>query len=131
VPDPHDPPAGRFLGVRLTPEEERRLEEYRLDRGLPNRSEAVRGLLRDASAPRADLVELPATQRRELDALVEDGYFSSVRAAVEAALELGLRELVVTHREGLAELRRHARELRERGDRRRRVDREGRELLRR
>ncbi len=71
------------------------------------------------------------TRRRELEVLVEDGYFTSVASAVEHALEVELLELVANHRDGLEELRRRARELRERGDGRRRADREGRELLRR
>lgn len=131
MPDSHDSPASRFLGVRLSPEEESRLEQLRADRNFANRSEVVRGLLRESIAERPGVVELPATRRRELEELVEDGYFTTVTAAVEYALEVGLRELVADHRDGLTELRRHARELRERGDRRRRADREGRELLRR
>ena len=131
MPEPHDAPAGRFLGVRLTPEEEARLESYRANRKLANRSEAVRALLLESAAPRPSLVELPVTRRRELEQLVEDGYFSTVEAAIEHALEAGLRELVADHGEGFSTLRRHAREERERGDRRRRADREGRELLRR
>jgi hypothetical protein len=117
--------------VRLSPEEEARLERVRADRGLRTRSEAVRALLEDAVASRARTAELPATRLRELEELVEDGYFSTVEGAVEHALEVGLRELVANHRDGLSELRRHAREMRERGDRRRRAVREGRELLRR
>jgi Arc/MetJ-type ribon-helix-helix transcriptional regulator len=131
VPEPHDPPAGRFLGVRLTSEEEARLESFRAERGLDNRSEAVRALLRDAAPSRARIAELPATRLRELEELVEDGYFSTVEAAVEYALEAGLRELVANHRDGVPELRKHAREMRERGEKRRRAVREGRELLRR
>jgi len=131
VSEPHEVPASRFLGVRLSPEEEARLERYRTDRKLANRSDAVRALLVDASAPRPSAVELPATRRRELEELVEDGYFTSVEAALEHALEVGLRELVANHGTGFSELRRHARELNERSDRRRRADREGRELLRR
>jgi Arc/MetJ-type ribon-helix-helix transcriptional regulator len=131
VPGARDPAARRFLGVRLTPEEEARLERYRADRGLANRSDAVRSLLRDADASRAAAVEIPSTRLRELEVLVEDGYFTSVASAVEHALEVELLELVANHHDGLEELRRRARELRERGDRRRRADREGRELLRR
>jgi Arc/MetJ-type ribon-helix-helix transcriptional regulator len=131
VSDPRDVPASRFLGVRLSPEEEARLERFRAERKLANRSEAVRSLLLDSGEPRPSFVELPATRLRELEQLVEDGYFTDVAGALEHALEVGLRELVANHGEGFTELRRHARELRERGDRRRRADREGRELLRR
>jgi len=131
VSDPRDAPASRFLGVRLSPEEEARLEQYSADRKLANRSEAVRALLVDSGVPRPSFVELPATRLRELEELVEDGYFTDIEGALEHALEVGLRELVANHGEGFSGLRRHARELRERGDRRRRADREGRELLRR
>jgi hypothetical protein len=117
--------------VRLSPEEEVRLERFRAERGLRTRSDAVRALLEEAIASRTRTAELPATRLRELEELVEDGYFSTVGGAVEHALEVGLRELVANHRDGFAELRRHARELRERGDKRRRAAREGRELLRR
>ncbi len=129
MPEPNDTAGGRFLGVRLTSEEAALLERLRSDRNLKSRSAAVRQLLREASAPRGDGPELPVTRRRELEELVEDGYFTSVSAALESALEAGLRDLVANHREGLDELRRRARELRARGDRRRRADREGRGLL--
>ncbi len=129
MPDSAAPSATRFLGVRLTLEEEDRLEKYRNDRQLANRSAAIRALLRDAPGARETLLSLPVTRRRELEELVEDGYFTSVEAALEHALEAGLRELEQTHGEGLERLRRHARELRARGERRRRADREGRGLL--
>ncbi len=129
---PKSSSASRFLGVRLTLEEERRLEEFRTARGLSSRSDAVRALLREAGqAPPSPSVQLPATRERELESLVEDGYFTSVQAAIEHALEAGLAELVRTHGEGLSELRRRAREAREEKRERRRADREGRELLRR
>ncbi len=133
MPNPPNPsPASRFLGVRLTLEEERRLEGFRTARGLESRSEAIRLLLREAgTTPPAPTLEIPVTRQRELESLVEDGYFSSVQAALEHALEAGLAELVRTHAEGLTALRRHARETRSEKDERRRADREGRELLRR
>ena len=121
----------RFLGVRLSPEEEARLAGIQADRKIASRSEAVRALLREAPSQRPEAIELPATRRRELEELVEDGYFTSLASAVEYALEVGLRELVANHTAGWSELHRHAHETRERGDRRRRADREGRELLRR
>ena len=129
--DPHDRPVSRFFGVRLSPEEDARLETYRAERQLPNRSEAVRDLLRAGVGAGTTAVELPVTRLRELEELVEDGYFSTTAAALESALEAGLRELIANHRDGLAELRRHARSLGERRDGRRRADREGRGLLRR
>ena len=131
MPEPHDPPTGRFLGVRLSPEEEALLERFRAERELPTRSDAVRALLREAEASRTRTAEIPATRMRELEELVEDGYFSTIASAVEHALEVGLRELVATHGDGVSELRRRARELRERSERRQRAAREGRGLLRR
>ncbi len=122
---------GRFLGVRLSSEEEAALERFRAEHQLPHRSAAVRALLATEPPSGAGSVELPVTVRRELEELVEDGYFTSVPAAVEHAVQLALRELVATHGEGFRELRRHARELGERRARQRRADREGRGLLRR
>lgn len=129
---PNPSPASRFLGVRLTTEEERRLEQFRAAHQLPNRSEAVRQLLAASSeAPAGTTVELPPTRQRELEGLVEDGFFTSVQAAAEYALEVGLAAIVATHTEGFAALRRHARAVRDEKDQRRRADREGRGLLRR
>jgi Arc/MetJ-type ribon-helix-helix transcriptional regulator len=121
----------RFFGVRLSPEENAHLESYRVEHQLPNRSEALRDLLKAGGAAGTTAVELPVTRLRELEQLVEDGYFTSVAAALESALEVGLRELIASHRDGLAELRRYAREMRVRRDGRTRADREGRGLLRR
>lgn len=124
--------SGRFLGVRLTSEEERRLEEFQTARGLASRSDAVRQLLNEAkgTAPTA-AIELPPTRQRELETLVEEGFFSSFQAALEHALEAGLAETVRTHADGVPALRRHARDVRNEKDERRRADREGRGLLRR
>lgn len=119
----------RFLGVRLTLEEARRLDELRATRGLASRSDAVRALLREGPREATGAVDLPVTRRRELESLVEEGYFTTVQAALEHALEAGLAELVRTHTEGFSALRRHAREARGERDGRRRADREGRGLL--
>lgn len=129
MPDSPSRGTGRFLGVRLTPEEEALLERYRAERGIKNRSEAVRALLRDTGGLGAGRVALPVSRLRELEDLVEDGYFSTLESALEQGLEAGLRELVRTHTEGVPALRRLARESRERSERRRRADREGRGLL--
>lgn len=133
MPSSHPPSSpSRFLGVRLTVDEERRLEEFRSERAIENRSEAVRKLIAEArSTPAPEAFELPPTVLRDLEHLVEEGYFSTVQAALEHALETGLADLVRTHVEGLAALRRHARENRTEKNDRRRADREGRELLRR
>jgi Arc/MetJ-type ribon-helix-helix transcriptional regulator len=124
-----DRPADRFLGVRLTIEEEDLLERFRRAREFPNRSDAVRALVRDAALERPNAVELPASLGAELEELVEEGFASDPRAALEIALSLGLRELERTHGDRWDALRLAARERRERKEGRRRADREGRGLL--
>ncbi len=126
-----DAPATYFLGVRLTAEEESLLEQFRTDRKLANRSEAVRALVRGAVTPRPLESGLPATLRNELEELVEDGYAHDVAGAMVLVLTLGLRELAATHAEHVPTLRDHARSARERKSGRTRADREGRGLLRR
>jgi hypothetical protein len=122
-------PATRFLGVRLTSEEESLLDKFRTTRGLASRSEAARVLVREAAETRPTGVELPATVQQELEELVEDGYARNVEGALTLVLHLGLAELVRTHAERLPSLRESARAARERGSGRRRADREGRGLL--
>ena len=125
-------PATHFLGVRLTAEEESLLERFRTEHDLPNRSAAVRELVRkgaEAAVPSA--IELPATLRAELEELVEDGYARDVDSAAALALTLGIRELALTHAERVSALRGHARSVHERREGRRRAEREGRGLLRR
>ena len=118
--------------MRLTDEEERRLDEFQRTRAIASRSEAVRLLLAEArKEPPPDALELPPTRRRELEVLVEEGFFSTVQAALESALETGFAELLRTHRDGIEALRRNARAAHREKDERRRADREGRELLRR
>ncbi|HTZ61430.1 MAG TPA: hypothetical protein VMC82_02135 [Thermoplasmata archaeon] len=124
-----DPPASRFLGVRLTLEEESLLEQFRLANELPNRSEAVRALVRAASEARPADVSVPATLRNELEELVEDGYARDLDSAVTLVLTLGLGEVGRIHAERLAALRDHARSSAGRRENRRRADREGRGLL--
>ncbi len=122
-------PASRFLGVRLSSEEEALLESYRQSRELANRSEAVRALVRAAGSSGSRAVELPATLGAELEELVEEGFASDPRGALEIVVSLGLKELERTHGERWEALRLAARAQRERRDRRRRADREGRGLL--
>jgi hypothetical protein len=124
-----DAPATRFLGVRLTEEEESLLDRFRTTRGLASRSDAVRTLVREAAEPRPAGLELPSTVRGELEELVEDGYARDQEAALTLVLHLGLGELVRTHTERLPSLRDSARAVRERRSGRRRADREGRGLL--
>jgi len=124
-----DAPATRFLGVRLTLEEEALLEQFRTSNELRTRSEAVRALVRGASEPRPADVAVPATLRNELEEIVEDGYSRDLDSAVTLVLTLGLSELGRIHAERLAALREHARSSAGRRENRRRADREGRGLL--
>lgn len=122
-------PATRFLGVRLTLEEEALLEQFRSENRLANRSEAVRALVRRATESRPADVALPVTLRNELEDLIEEGYVQSLDSAVSLLLTLGLTELERVHAERLAALREHARSTAGRREGRRRADREGRGLL--
>jgi Arc/MetJ-type ribon-helix-helix transcriptional regulator len=124
-----DSPASRFLGVRLTFEEETLLERFRETNELPNRSEAVRALVRGAAEARPADVTVPDTLRNELEELVEDGYAGDLDSAVTLVLTLGLGEVGRIHAERLAALRDHARSSAGRREGRRRADREGRDLL--
>ncbi|MGA8275067.1 MAG: hypothetical protein WB852_02060 [Thermoplasmata archaeon] len=122
-------PATYFLGVRLSIEEESLLEQFRTANDLPNRSEAVRTLVRSAGGVPATSVELPTTLRAELEEIVEDGYARDLDGAVAIVLNLGLGELARTHVERMPALRERARSTSERRRDRRRADREGRGLL--
>lgn len=124
-----DQPATRFLGVRLTLEEESLLEQFRWKSELPNRSEAVRALVRRAAESRPADVSVPATLRNELEELVEDGYARDLESAVTLVLTLGIGEVGRIHAERMASLREHARSSAGRREGRRRADREGRGLL--
>jgi hypothetical protein len=124
-----DAPAIRFLGVRLTLEEESLLEQFRSTNELPNRSEAVRALVRGATDAHSANITVPVTLRNELEEIVEDGYARDVDSAAALILTLGLGELGRIHAERLAALREHARSSAGRREGRRRADREGRGLL--
>jgi hypothetical protein len=122
-------PATRFLGVRLTAEEESLLDRFRQDHGLSSRSDAVRLLLKESGSSRAPEAGVPVTIREELEELVEDGYARDVDGALALVVTLGIGELSRTHTERRRALRDHARASRERSESRRRADREGRGLL--
>jgi Arc/MetJ-type ribon-helix-helix transcriptional regulator len=126
-----DAPATRFLGVRLTTEEEALLDQFRQTRAFASRSEAVRALVREAAKERPGGAELPATLRNELEELVEDGYAPDYGGALALAVHLGILELARAHVERMSALRTHARATHDRREGRRRADREGRGLLRR
>ena len=122
-------PATRFLGVRLTSEEESLLDGFQRDHGLSTRSDAVRALVRSASEPEAGSVLVPPTLHGELEELVENGYARDLEGAIALVTSLGLTELARTHSERLPALRERARNVKDRREGRRRADREGRGLL--
>ena len=122
-------PTSRFLGVRLTSEEQALLDEFQRAHDLPTRSDAVRSLVRASGEPRPGSVELPPTLRGELEEIVENGYARDLEGAIALVTSLGLTELARTHSERLPALHEHARSVNERREGRRRADREGRGLL--
>jgi len=124
-----DAPATRFLGVRLSLEEQSLLDEFQREHGLSTRSDAVRALVRTASGPRRESVELPPTVLGELEEVVENGYARDLEGAIALVASLGLSELARTHSERLPALRERARSVKDRREGRRRADREGRGLL--
>jgi hypothetical protein len=126
-----DAPATRFLGVRLTLEEESLLDGYRRDHEFSTRSDAVRALVRNASEPEPGSVPVPPALEGELEELVENGYARDLEGAVALVANLGLTELARTHSERLPALRERARSVKDRREGRKRAAREGRELLRR
>ncbi len=120
--------ASRFLGVRLTEEEETLLEDFRKAREFSNRSEAVRVLVRESVERRERAFDLPVTLRAEVESLVEDGIVRSLESGIDLLVTLGLAELGRTH-DRVTQLRAHARSEATRRESRRRADREGRGLL--
>ena len=75
-------PATYFLGVRLSIEEESLLEQFRTANDLPNRSEAVRTLVRSAGGVPATSVELPTTLRAELEEIVGSEVYVELRRRI-------------------------------------------------
>ena len=122
-------PASYFLGVRLSPEEVERLDQFQRSREVGTRSDAVRLLVRQSIAAPPTPVEFPVSLRGKLEEIVEDGWARTIDEAVTLVATLGLQELSRLHGERLPALRRAARETAGRSERRRRADREGRELL--
>jgi hypothetical protein len=129
--DPDPEAASYFLGVRLGPEEVRRLDRIVATRGLSNRSEAIRALLRDADERATSGGAVPPTIEAQLEDLVEDGWFGDVQGALTALMTSGLRDFARLHGEDLPALKRAARDVNERRRARRRWNREGRGLLER
>ncbi|MCI4363202.1 MAG: ribbon-helix-helix domain-containing protein [Thermoplasmata archaeon] len=120
-----------FLGVRLSEEELRALDEYQRKESAPSRSDAVRRLVRGLATPAPAAHPLPVSVERELGELVEDGWVTSEETALTLLLELGLREFSRLHAEQLPALRGAARGLSERSRTRKRADRASRGLLER
>jgi hypothetical protein len=129
--DPEAESASCFLGARLTPEELRRLDRFRADRGLRTRTDAIRVLLRDAEVAPPASGTVPPTVEAQLEELVEDGWFTDAQSALTALVAYGWREFVRERTVGRADLRRAAREIHDGRKARRGADREGRGLLER
>jgi Ribbon-helix-helix protein, copG family len=121
----------QFLGVRLTDEELRQLDEFQRARGIATRSDAVRKLVRDAAEVAPPAPPLPLTVQRELEEMVEDGWARNEEGALTLLATLGLQELSRLHADRMPALRGAARASRERHPARRKADREGRGLLER
>ena len=121
----------RFLGVRLTLEENGRLEEFRRVRGLATTSDAVRALVNEGAKTGVGAAELPATLSEELAELVELGYARNAEEALAVALQFGLADIARLHGDSWRQMRSHARDVADRRRVRERADREGRGLLRR
>jgi hypothetical protein len=121
----------RFLGVRLTDEELRQLDEILTARGIKNRSDAVRALVREAFEAAGPAPKLPLSVQRELEEVVEDGWAHSEEEALTLLTTMGFQELSRLHADRVPALRGAARAARERHVDRRKADREGRGLLER
>ncbi len=119
----------RFLGVRLSEEETRRLDEFRAARGIENRSDAIRVLLRESSEAAKPAAKLPLAVQQEIEELVEDGWAHDEEGALTLLATMGMQELSRLHTDRLPALRGAARAARDRRDSRRKADREGRGLL--
>ena len=121
--------AERFLGVRLTAKELDRLDQFGSSLGLPNRSEAIRALLRESDRAPSERDEVALGLEEQIATIVEDGWAPNRDAAVTLVLTLGLQELARIHAERLPSLRERARGHAARRRARRQADREGRGLL--
>ena len=123
-------PATYYLCVRITAEEASRLEQYRTDRQLATRSDAVRALVREAvESTDRSAIEIPTPLKNTLEELVEDGYAGDLESIATLVLTHGIRELSRTYTEDVSALRERARSSSARRAGRRRADREGRGLL--
>jgi hypothetical protein len=121
----------KFVGVRCTVEELDRLDDLRRTRGIENRSDALRTLVREATARPVEASPLPVTQQREVQALVDDGFARNEGEALSALVSLGLREFRRIHVEDTRALHDAAREQQDRAKARQAADREGRDRLER
>ena len=116
---PAPPRAPGYLGVRLSDEELRILDDLVSRRGFAHRSDGIRRLLREAAelpAPsplpsRGTSLPVPVSLARELDREVDDGWALSPEEALAKALELGLGELARQRDERRTRSRENARKL--------------------
>jgi hypothetical protein len=120
-----------FLGVRLTDEELRQLDDFQRLRKIETRSDAVRTLVREAVGGAEKPSFLPLSVQRELEEIVEDGWARSEEEALTLLTTLGFQELSRLHADRVPALRGAARATRERHLARRKAAREGRGLLER
>jgi hypothetical protein len=120
-----------FLGVRLSEEELRQLDEIRRSLGAASRSETIRRLVRAGASPATPESPLPLSVAHELAELVEDGWASSEEGALSLLVQLGLEQFTRLHAEQVPALRGAARGLSERSGARKRADRTSRRLLER
>jgi Arc/MetJ-type ribon-helix-helix transcriptional regulator len=126
-------PAGltQFLGVRLTEEELRELDEYQRSRGIETRSDAVRTLVRESKERAVPPLRLPASVMHQIEELVEDGWAHTEEEALNLLTTMGMETVSRVHTEGVPALRGAARNLRDRHQARRSATHKGREYLER
>ena len=126
-------PAGlsEFLGVRLTAEELRELEEFRRSRGIETRSDAVRTLVRESGERAVPPLRLPASLHHQIEELVEDGWAHSEGEALNLLATMGADAMSRLHTEKIPAMRGEARALRDRRAARRGASHKGREFLER
>ncbi len=131
---PAPPRAPGYLGVRLSDEELRILDDLVSRRGFAHRSDGIRRLLHEAAeapttarAPaRGPSLPVPVSLARELDREVDDGWALSPEEALAKALELGLGELARQRNERRTRSRETSRQLQREETDRKEATREGR-----
>jgi hypothetical protein len=121
----------QFLGVRLTEEELRELDEFQRAREIGTRSDAVRTLVRESRERAVPPLQLPVSVMHQIEELVEDGWAHSEEDALNLLVNQGMKAFSQLHTQELLALRGASRALRERRQARRSASREGRGFLER